>query len=128
MSDKKTFKILVVEDEKFLIKIYNMKLRNEGFEVSMAEDGAEAVKKATNEKMDLIMLDLVLPKVNGLEVLEHIRKSPMNKDTSVIILSNLSQDEFMDKARRLGVTDYFTKANSSLSEIVTRIREKLNAN
>jgi CheY-like chemotaxis protein len=125
MADKKTFKVLVVEDEKFLIKIYDMKLKNEGFDVSLAEDGEEAVKAAVSEKMDIILLDLVLPKMNCLEVLENIRKSPMNKDTPVIILSNIANTEFVDKAKALGVIDYFTKANTALSEIVTKIREKL---
>lgn len=125
MPAKKDIKILVVEDETFLVKIYAVKLRKEGFEVSIANDGVEAVKLAAAEKPDLILLDLILPKMNGFEALEKIRANPDNKHTPVIVLSNLGQEEDIKRAEALGANDYLVKANFSIQDIVSRIRAKL---
>jgi DNA-binding response OmpR family regulator len=124
MTAKKT-KILVVEDETFLVKIYAVKLRKEGFEVSIANDGVEAVKMAASVQPDLILLDLILPKMNGFEALEKIRANADNKKTPVIVLSNLGQEEDIKRAESLGADDYLVKANFSIQDIVSKIREKL---
>lgn len=123
MAAKHPKKILVVEDETFLVKIYAVKLRAEGFEVDIATDGVEAVKMVEADKPDLILLDLVLPKMNGFEALEKIKSKPANKDIPVIVLSNLSQEEDIKRAQTLGATIYLVKADFSIQDIVSKIKE-----
>lgn len=118
-------RVLVVEDETFLVKIYAVKLKKEGYEVSIASDGEQAVAMARDLKPDLILLDLILPKMNGFDALEAMRASQENKHTPVIILSNLGQEEDMKRARAFGVDAYLVKANHSIQEIVDKIRETL---
>lgn len=118
-------RILVVEDETFLVKIYAVKLKKEGYDVSIAADGEQAVALAREIKPDLILLDLILPKMNGFEALEAMRASRENKSTPVIVLSNLGQEEDMKRAEAFGVDAYLVKANHSIQEIVDKIRETL---
>lgn len=125
MPTAKKNKILVVEDETFLVKIYSVKLKKEGFDVSIATDGEEAVKLAAEVKPDLILLDLILPKLNGFEALERIRQNPINKSTPVLVLSNLGQEEDIKRAESLGATDYLVKANFSIQDIVAKIKQVL---
>jgi DNA-binding response OmpR family regulator len=117
--------ILVVEDETFLVKIYTVKLKKEGFDVSIATDGEQAVKMASEIKPDIILLDLILPKMNGFEALEKMRQDPNLKKTPVIVLSNLGQDEDIKRAESLGATDYLVKANFSIQEVIAKIRATL---
>lgn len=121
----KTPKILVVEDETFLVKIYAVKLKKEGFDVTIATDGEEAVKQAAEVKPDLILLDLILPKMNGFEALEKMRANPVNKTTPVIVLSNLGQEEDIKRAEALGATDYLVKANFSIQDVIAKMKEVL---
>ena len=125
MPTKRGFKVLVVEDETFLVKIYAVKLKKEGYEVSIANDGEEAVKMATELKPDLILLDLILPKMNGFEALERMRATETLKGTPVIVLSNLGQEEDIKRAEALGADDYLVKANFSIQDIVAKIRATL---
>jgi DNA-binding response OmpR family regulator len=125
MPAKKTPKILVVEDETFLVKIYAVKLKKEGYEVSIANDGEEAVRLAAEVDPDLILLDLILPKMNGFEALERMRATSVNKETPVIVLSNLGQEEDIKRAEGLGADGYLVKANFSIQDIVAKIRETL---
>jgi len=122
----KMHKILVVEDETFLVKIYSVKLKKEGYDVSIATDGEEAVRMAEEVKPDLILLDLILPKMNGFEALERMRAIPALKNTSVIVLSNLGQEEDIKRAAALGANDYLIKANFSIQDVVGKIRTLLN--
>lgn len=125
MTTKRGFKVLVVEDETFLVKIYAVKLKKEGYEVVIANDGEEAVKLASDLKPDLILLDLILPKMNGFEALERMRAMAALKDTPVIVLSNLGQEEDIKRAEALGADDYLVKANFSIQDIVAKIRATL---
>ena len=125
MPVKNAPKILVVEDETFLVKIYAVKLKKEGYDVSIANDGEEAVRLAAEVDPDLILLDLILPKMNGFEALEKMRGSAANKETPVIVLSNLGQEEDIKRAEALGADGYLVKANFSIQDIVAKIRETL---
>lgn len=125
MPSKRPAKILVVEDETFLVKIYAVKLKKEGYEVTIANDGEEAVRLAAEVNPDLILLDLILPKMNGFEALEKMRASAANKTTPVIVLSNLGQEEDIKRAEGLGADGYLVKANFSIQDIVAKIRETL---
>jgi len=121
----KPARILVVEDETFLVKIYTVKLKKEGFEVHIATDGEQAVAMAAEVKPDIILLDLILPKMNGFEALEKMRANPVNRDTPVIVLSNLGQEEDIKRAETLGATDYLVKANFSIQDVITKVRATL---
>jgi two-component system alkaline phosphatase synthesis response regulator PhoP len=116
-------KILIVEDEFFLRNILEKKLQAEGFDVILASDGVEAVEKTVKEVPDLILLDLILPKKNGFEVLEEIKKDPYLKDIPVIIISNLGQEIDIDRAKKFGVNEYLIKAQTSLDTVVEKIKE-----
>lgn len=125
MPAHKKIKILVVEDETFLVKIYSVKLKKEGYDVQIATDGEQAVKLSQTFKPDMILLDLILPKLNGFEALEQIRKKAVTKKTPVIVLSNLGQDEDIKRAESLGADDYLVKANFSIQDVVQKIKDVL---
>ena len=118
-------KVLVVEDDMFLAKILSTKLEKEGFSVVLAFDGEEALNKLKKEIPDLILLDLILPKKNGFEVLEEIKLDDKLNKIPVIILSNLGQQSDVVKGKELGAVDYLIKANFSLDEVISKIKEHL---
>ena len=115
-------KILVVEDDKFLRELISQKLAKEDFNVVEAMDGEEGVKKAKEEKPDIILLDLILPGIDGFEVLTRIREDKSLVSTPVIILSNLGQKEDIERGLKIGATDYMIKAHFTPGEIIEKIR------
>jgi len=117
--------ILIVEDDEFLRGLINKKLASEGFSVMSAIDGEDGIKKAKEDKPDLVLLDLVLPNIDGFEVLSKIREDASISKTPVIILSNLGQKEDIDKGMKLGATDYIIKAQFTPEEIVERVKNVL---
>jgi DNA-binding response OmpR family regulator len=118
-------KILVVEDDKFVRELIVQKLTEEEFEVSSAKDGEEGVKKTESEKPSLILLDLILPGIDGFEVLSRIRKNPLIEKIPVIILSNLGEKADVDRGVKLGANDYLIKAHFTPKEIVEKVRSIL---
>ena len=117
--------ILLVEDDPFLSDIYTTKLKEEGFSVDTAMDGEECLRKVEKNMPDLLILDLVLPQMDGWEVLSSIRRQEKFKDLKVIILSNLGKKEEVEKGLKLGATKYFIKAHYTPSEVVAEIKEIL---
>lgn len=118
-------KILIIEDEKILREVLAKNLRKEGFEVLEAIDAKEAFEKLKEEKVDLILLDLILPGMSGFDFLTKIKSEKEWMEIPVIVLSNLGQDEEIERGLKLGAIDYLVKANFSLSQIVERIKEIL---
>jgi len=118
--------ILIIEDDEFLRGLINKKLLAEGFNVISAVDGEEGIKKAKEQKPDLILLDLVLPNIDGFEVLEKVKADPDVSAVPVIILSNLSQKEDISKGIKLGAVDYIIKAQFTPEEIVEKVKNILN--
>lgn len=118
-------KILLIEDDPFLIDIYTTKLKEKEFKVSVALDGEEAIRKVEEENPDLVLLDIVLPKLDGWEILRKIKSNPKFKDLKIIILSNLGQKEEVEKGLRLGATKYLIKAHYTASEVVAEINKTL---
>lgn len=114
-------KILLVEDDPFLIEIYSKKLKEEGFEIEVAQDGEKALEKLDEKKFDLILLDIVLPRISGWEVLEKIK----DKGLKVLILSNLGQKSEVEKGIKMGAIRYFIKAHYTPSQIVKEIKKVL---
>jgi len=110
-------KILVVEDEQILLRALNVELLSQGFEVLSAKDGETGLRLINEEKPGLVLLDLILPKMHGFEVLKAIKSNEDTKEIPVIILSNLGQDSDIKKAEELGAAGYFVKASTDLSEL-----------
>lgn len=118
-------KILIVEDDKFLRELIAQKLVKEGYEVLSSIDGEDGVKKIKDEKPDLVLLDLILPNIDGFDVLSRIKEGPSANSVPVIILSNLGQKEDVEKGLKLGATDYLIKAHFTPGEIIEKIRNVL---
>jgi DNA-binding response OmpR family regulator len=117
-------KILFVEDEKVLRETLTEALENNGFEVEIADNGSSALDLLRDNEHDLILLDIILPKKNGFEILEEMKK--INKKIPVILLTNLSGTDNVQKALELGAKNYLVKSEYRLDEIVDRIKEILN--
>jgi DNA-binding response OmpR family regulator len=117
---KKT--ILLVEDDTFLAGMYVTKLELEGFRVALASDGEQAVVLAKKEIPQLMLLDIVLPKKSGFEVLKEVQADPTTKGIPVILLTNLGQKEDVKKGLQLGATDYLIKAHFMPSEVVSKVK------
>ena len=120
-------KVLLVEDDLFLRDICYKKLIKEGFNVSAAVDGGEAIKKINEFRPEIILLDIILPVMDGFEVLKQIRshKDKAIKSAPVIMLTNLGQEDDIKKALELGASDYLVKAHFTTEEIVKKIKNKL---
>tara|TARA_B100001964_G_C13895301_1_gene449117 strand:- start:160 stop:564 length:405 start_codon:yes stop_codon:yes gene_type:complete len=121
-------KILFIDDDNFLRKVYDSELRENGYEVILAADGKEGVNKAKLEKPDLIILDMILPIMNGFEVLTTLKNNNETNSIPVIILSNLGQDIDKKKGIDLGAVDYLVKDDTTLNIIVSKINEYINSN
>jgi len=116
-------KILIIEDEEFLSSMYEIKFTQEGYETLVAHDGAEGIKLAKGKMPDLVLLDLALPKIDGYEVLKQLRADGKMKDVKIYILSNLGQDQEVNKSFDLGADGYFIKANLTPSQLVENIEK-----
>ncbi|SRR4030042_3498910 len=118
-------KILIIEDDKFLLKLYGDKLRRAGFEVAESVTGEEALNKISVDKPDLIILDLILPKKSGFEILTEFKLSPKTKNIPVIILTNLGQESDIKRGLEMGAVDYLVKTDFSMNKLPQLIKEKL---
>lgn len=116
-------KILFIEDEETLQRTFKEILKRANYEMFGSLDGEDGLKTALNEKPDLILLDLILPKMHGLEVLKELKSKPETKNIPVIILTNLEGTEEIEKALELGATTYLVKTSYSLEEIIKKIRK-----
>ncbi len=116
-------KILIADDDAFLIKIYSTHLRNDGHEVITCTDGQSALDESIAQVPDIIMLDIMLPRMNGLDVLEEIRNHKVTKSIPVICLSNLTQEEEQKAALDLGANEFLIKARLTPSQIIEVIHK-----
>lgn len=119
------YKILLAEDDIQLIDMYKRKFELEGFEVHIAEDGQAALDQLDTFTPDIVLLDIMMPKVNGLEVLKNVRENPEKKDMLVIILTNLGNETTSEEIYKLGATDYIVKAEMTPIEVVNKVKEIL---
>jgi len=115
--------ILLIEDDPFLIDIYVTKFKESGFSVEVANDGESALRYLEEKKPDLVILDIVLPQIDGWEILRKIKSAPGLKNLKVIILSNLSQKEEVERGINLGSMKYLIKAHYTPSQVVEEIKE-----
>ena len=115
--------ILLVEDDPFLIDIYTTKLKESGFGVEVASDGESALRKVKEKEPGLVILDIVLPQLDGWEILRQIKSDPKLKNIKIIILSNLGQKEEVERGVELGAVKYLIKAHYTPSQVVEEIKE-----
>jgi DNA-binding response OmpR family regulator len=117
-----TKKVIIVEDNREIREMYIIKLQNAGYEVSAALDGETGVELVIKEKPDLLLLDIMLPNMDGYEVLKKIKaENSKVKETPVIMLSNISSNEDLTKAKELGAADYFVKARSTPADVLKKV-------
>ena len=124
-KDFKPKKILFIEDEMKLQEALTTKLKNEGYDIFSALDGEEGLKMAEEQKPDLILLDIILPKKDGFGVLETIKAKPELNSIPVIVLTNLESEKDVERCLNYGVHSYLAKANYSLEEIAQKVKEAL---
>ena len=123
MDDSTTNKtILLVDDEQFIQVAYKAGLENAGYRVVAASDGDEALELLRSETPDLIMLDLIMPRIDGFEVLKSIQADPAFANVPVMVMTNLSQPSDEEEARRLGAVDFVVKAEASLNDVLTKVQ------
>ena len=119
-------KILIVEDDEVLSRMYQKKITLEGYQVVAAYSGEEGLEKVVQENPDLILLDIMMPGIDGFEVIKRMRADSTLKDIPIIILTNLgTSDVFIDEARMLGVKNYLVKYKTSTNDVIEKIKEEL---
>lgn len=118
-------KILIAEDEEAMLQALVSKFEKSGFDVIPARDGAEGFEKAMKEKPDILMLDIIMPKIDGLELLKKIREDKWGLHVPIILLTNLSDAYNVSEAGKYGVYDFLVKTDWRLDDIVTLVKEKL---
>src|SRR3989338_2368413 len=118
-------KVLVVEDEEILLTALREELTTGGYEVEGAGDGVEGLEKTKSFKPDLILLDLLMPKMDGIEMLQKLKADSSTRDVPVVILTNLSDYEKISEALSLGAMDYLVKANYKLEDLLEKVRTVL---
>ncbi len=125
MADAPQKRIVLVEDDQFISNMYVTKLQITGFDIKHAEDGDVGIELIRQEKPDLVLLDILMPRKSGFEVLEEMKADPTLKDIPVILLTNLSQKEDVDRGLQLGAKDYLIKAHFTPKEVVEKINKVL---
>lgn len=123
--DPKNTTILLVEDDKFLEDIFATRLQNEGYTVLVAPDGETGLKLASEKHPHLILLDIILPQMDGWEVLERLQSQEMTREIPVILLTNLGHEEDVEKGLKSGAAGYLIKAQYTPTEVVNKVKEVL---
>lgn len=118
-------RILLIEDEEIMINLLEKKLKKEGYEVSIARNGKDGLEKIKNEKPDLVLLDIIMPKMSGFEVMEEMRKDQKLKNIPVIVISNSGQPVELDKAKKLGAKDWLIKTEFNPEEVVKKVKMQI---
>ncbi len=116
-------KVVLVEDDKFLQKILVTKFTKEGFDVRAASDAEQGLQMILTEAPNIVLLDLILPKMSGFDLLTELKANGKTKAIPVVILSNLGQEEDINRAKSLGALDFLVKADISINEVVQKVKE-----
>lgn len=123
--EKDKIKILLAEDDLQLIDMYKKKFELEGFDVLLAEDGRKALEILKKEIPDIVLLDIMMPEVNGIEVLKEIRETPEMKDLLVVMLTNLGNESTAEEIYKYGATDYIVKSEMTPMQVADKVKEIL---
>lgn len=121
-------KILLVEDDSNLREIYGARLEAEGYDITSASDGEEALAIAVREKPDLIITDVMMPKISGFDMLDILRSTPETRDVKIIMMTALSQDEDRQRGTDLGADHYIVKSQVTLDDVIGIVNEVLSSN
>jgi DNA-binding response OmpR family regulator len=124
MADKKQ-KVLLVEDDKMIIDMYTLKFTQEGYDVMQAENGKDGLDMAKKTNPDIVLLDIILPQMDGFTVLKALKADGNTKGIPVVLLTNLGQDGDVKKGLELGAVDYLIKANFTPSQVVDKVKSLL---
>ncbi|MDP9211930.1 MAG: response regulator [bacterium] len=116
MADKK--KIVLIEDDSVLAEMYLQKFQREGYDIFHALDGDEGIALIRQHEPDLVLLDIMMPKKSGIQVLEELKQDEETKDVKVVLLSNVGDQDYIDRGMALGAADYLLKSNFTPSEVV----------
>ena len=122
MDENKKISILLIEDDSYISDMYRIKMESENFEVAIASDGIIGIKMLEKQKPDIVLLDIVMPKIDGFSVLKTIKKNPDLKEVPIVLLTNLGQKENVQRGFELGASGYIVKAHFTPSEVVQKIR------
>jgi len=117
--------ILIIEDDEVILRALYLLLHEKDFTIATATDGETGQKMTERLKPDLVLLDLIIPKISGFDYLKNIKANPDLKSTPVIVLSNLGDQENIDKAKSLGAEDYFVKSNTDLDKLSEKVKKTL---
>ena len=118
-------KIAIIEDDPVISQMYRMKFEADGYEVAMADNGQRGVDMVKDFKPDIVLLDLQMPQMNGAEALAEIRSKAWGKDTPVMILTNLGEEEAPKELKKLGVSSYIVKADLTPKQVVAKVKKIL---
>ena len=118
-------KILIVEDEEIMINLLQRKLDREGFNISIARDGEEGLKAMREKPPDIVLLDIIMPKMGGFEVMEEMQKDKELKKIPVIVISNSGQPVELDRAQRLGAKDWLIKTEFDPQEVIDKVIKQI---
>jgi DNA-binding response OmpR family regulator len=118
-------RILLVEDDLTLSSLYTMRMEAEGFEVNQCSDGEKALQAAIDFAPDLVLLDIMMPKLNGFDVLDILRNTPETKDTKIVVMSAMGQAADIARAKELGADDYLVKSQVVIADVMSRLRDLL---
>lgn len=121
-------KILIVEDDELMLRMYQKLFSYVGFETVVSKDGEEGLSLALSEKPKLIVLDIMMPKINGLDVLKALKENPETKNIPVVLLTNLSDDAVLTDAFRLGATGYLIKSQIANNELIDEVKQYVESN
>lgn len=124
-NGEKTINVVLIEDEKMLAEMYASKLTKEGMTVHAAADGAAGLELIKKEHPDIILLDVIIPKIDGFEVLRQLKGDPSTQSIPVMLLTNLGQEEDVKKGHDLGASDYFVKSDHTPAEVVEKVKKLL---
>jgi|TARA_B100001964_G_C13687928_1_gene360434 DNA-binding response OmpR family regulator len=121
MTDNKP-KIILIEDEEMLASMYKTKFEKEGFEIDIALNGEDGLAKAREKTYGVVLIDIIMPKLDGFAVLKELRAMDVYKETPMLMLTNLGQNEDIEKGKKLGASDYLVKANFTPSRVLEKIK------
>ena len=125
MATSKDTKILVVDDDPFILDMYVMKFKEQGFQIETATDGKMALERIDAGKPDIVLLDVVMPKMDGFDVIKKIQDSKTSRAFKIIFLTNFGQKEDVERGMELGADGYIIKAHFTPSEVVAKVKELL---
>ena len=118
-------KVLLIDDDPFILEMYVLKLKTAGFDVEAASSGKEGLERIKMFQPDLLLLDIVMPVMDGFDILQELKKSPPPNPLKIVLLSNLGQKEDIERGLALGANDYIVKANFTPGEVVAKIQSLL---